>query len=59
MGRPAAVTKRRAVSFPCLNVRFLPDATGLYLVIDFEKGRTGHGFSDLSYYGLFWPSLLQ
>jgi hypothetical protein len=28
-------------------------------IIDFEKGRTGHGISDLSYYGLFWPSLLQ
>jgi hypothetical protein len=27
--------------------------------IDFEKGRTGHGISDISYYGLFRPSLLQ
>jgi hypothetical protein len=29
------------------------------LSIDFEKERTGHGISDLSYFGLFWPSLLQ
>jgi hypothetical protein len=29
------------------------------LSIDFEKRRTGHGIFDLSYYGLFWPSLLQ
>jgi hypothetical protein len=29
------------------------------LPIDFEKGRTVHGISDLSYYGLFRPSLLQ
>jgi hypothetical protein len=29
------------------------------LSIDFEKGRTGHGIFDLSYYGLFRPSLLQ
>jgi hypothetical protein len=27
--------------------------------IDFEKARTGHGISDLSYYGLFRSSLLQ
>jgi hypothetical protein len=32
---------------------------GVTLDIDFEKGRTGHGISDLSYYGLFRPSLLQ
>jgi hypothetical protein len=32
---------------------------GVTLDIDFEKGRTGHGISNLSYYGLFRPSLLQ
>jgi hypothetical protein len=31
----------------------------LALGIYFEKGRTGHGVSDISYYGLFQPSLLQ
>jgi hypothetical protein len=31
----------------------------VYVGIDFEKGRTGHGIYDLSYYGLFQPSLLQ
>jgi hypothetical protein len=29
------------------------------LDIDFENGRTGQGISDLSYYGLLRPSLLQ
>jgi hypothetical protein len=28
-------------------------------IIDLKKERTGHGISDLSYYGLFRPSLLQ
>jgi hypothetical protein len=37
----------------------LPEIIKAGLSIDFEKGRTGHGISDLSYYDLFCPSLLQ
>jgi hypothetical protein len=38
---------------------FCRNSDKLGQVIDFEKGRTGHGISDLSYYGIFGPSLLQ